>query len=170
MLTPFKNQMASLEAVERLRSVIPNLLLLLAGANSGPYKDTLDEYVKAKGLHDHVHFTGHVDRAELRRAYYASDVLVHPIKDQGGWLSIFEAMCAEKPVVVSEEMTAADIISKNGIGTVTNDFAEGILDVYRNAAKYRDRIQTAKRFVQENLSWERFGEQILNVFNTARSQ
>src|SRR5262249_42398449 len=144
--------------------------LLLAGANSGSYKDTLDEYIRVKNLHDHVRFTGHIDRTELRRAYYASDVLLHPIKDQGGWLSAFEAMCAEKPVVVSEEMTAADIIAKNGIGTVTNDFAEGILDIYRKPEGYRDRTQAAKRFVQDNLSWERFGEQMLKVFNTVRSQ
>jgi glycosyltransferase involved in cell wall biosynthesis len=170
MLTPFKNQMASLEAVDRVRNAVPNVLLLLAGANSGPYRDTLDEYIRTKDLHDHVHFTGHIDRKELRRAYYASDVLVHPIKDQGGWLSVFEAMCAETPVVVSEEMTAADIIAKNGIGSVTNDFAEGILDIYRKPERYRERTQVAKQFVQDNLSWERFGEQMLRVFNTAGTQ
>ena len=130
----------------------------------------MDEYIRTKNLHDHVHFTGHIGRAELRRAYYASDVLLHPIKDQGGWLSVFEAMCAEKPVVVSEEMTAAAIIAKNGIGTVTNDFAEGILDIYRQPERHRDRTQLAKRFVQNKLTWDRFGEEMLKVFDTARSQ
>ncbi len=170
MLTPFKNQLASLEAIEGLRKEIPNIMLVLAGASSGSYKDILDTYIKRKNLQDHVHFTGHIDRGELRRAYYASEVLLHPIKDQGGWLSAFEAMCAEKPVIVSEEMTAADIIAKNGIGTVTSDFAEAILDVYRKPEKYRRRSATAKQFVNEHLSWERFGEHMLNLFNIARSQ
>jgi glycosyltransferase involved in cell wall biosynthesis len=156
MLTPFKNQMASLETIDRLRHEIPNVLLLLAGAESGPYKDVLEEYIKRKDLHDCVRFMGHVDRAALRRAYYACDVLLHPIKDQGGWLSIFEAMCAEKPVVTSRDLTAADIVEKNNLGTVTGDYAAAILDIYRTPDKYRKRSEAAKTFVRNNFTWNRF--------------
>src|SRR5262249_3644790 len=123
-----------------------------------------------KSLHDHVRFMGHIDRNELRQAYYASDVFLHPIKDQGGWLSPFEAMCAEKPVIVSKEMTAADIVAKNDLGTVTNDFANAILEIYRNPEDYKERSQAAKQFVWKYLSWDRFGEHMLNVLQDARSQ
>ncbi len=164
MITPLKNQMESIKVVERLRDKIPNVKLVLAGWGKGNYMLMLKEYIRKKDLEQNVIFTGHLDRERLRNLYHACDVLLHPIKPQGGWLAPFEALCARKPIVVSTRMTASDIVSREKIGIVTNDFAGAIWDIYNNPDKYQEMTERGQRWVKENLSWDKFCKEMINLF------
>ena len=164
MLTPMKNQIDSLRTLKAVRSGIPNALLALAGSGGGEYKRALDDYVRENGLGDNVLFTGHIDRQRLRDLIHASDVVLHPIKEQGGWLSPFEALCAGKPVVVSNEMTASEIIKREYIGVVTNDYAGAITDIRENPARYKEMAARGAEFVRINLSWETFCGRMAELF------
>lgn len=167
MITPLKNQMESVKVLERLKDKIPNVKLVLAGWGEGEYVLMLKEYIKEKGLEQNVIFTGHLDRECLRDLYHACDVLLHPIKSQGGWLSPFEALCAKKPIVVSTEMTASDIIRREKIGVVTNDFAGAIWDIYNNTDKYQEMAKRGQTWVREHLSWDKFCERMVSLFHEA---
>lgn len=164
MLQPFKNQMESLRIVKKINNKIPNLVLILAGYWIERYKLELENYIKENDLEDIVMFTGHMNREDLRDLYHTCNVLLHPIKSQGGWLSPFEALCVKKPIVVSYEMTASEIIAKEDIGVVTNDFEDVILDIYRNSDKYHKIAERGEKWVKENLSWDNFCEKMLNLF------
>lgn len=166
-LNPFKNQIESLKALNKLKDMIPNVKLVLAGYQESTYKSALDKYIKEKQLSKWVLFTGHIDRAKIRDLYHACHVLLHPIKAQGGWLSAFEALCAEKPIVVSKEMTASYIIEREQIGTVTNDFANAIYDIYNNPEKYHEVGKQGRKWVTNNLSWEKFSESMVKLFYKA---
>lgn len=164
MLTPYKNQLESIKIVEKLRNKIPQIKLVLIGWGEGRYKKILEEYIRDKRLEEYVIFIGHVNREELRDYYYSCDVLLHPIKPQGGWLSPFEALCAKKPIVVSSEMTASEIIKRENIGIVTGDYEGAIIKIYRNPDKYNEVAEKGAKWVKENLSWDNFCEKMLNLF------
>jgi glycosyltransferase involved in cell wall biosynthesis len=165
MLTPFKNQMASLQAAGELRQKIPNLKLVLAGSvENAEYTGMLKDYIKAKGLEDNVRLTGHVDRGTVRQLYHASDVLLHPIRSQGGWLAPFEALCAGLPVIVSREMTAASIIGRNGIGVVTDDFSGAVWDVHQRPQAHVEMARKGAKYIKENLGWDEYCRKMLDVF------
>jgi glycosyltransferase involved in cell wall biosynthesis len=165
MLTPFKNQLASINAVEKLRNEIPNLKLILAGLSESEYARSLKKYVAERNLEKYVVFTGHVVKEQVRDLYHACNVLVHPIKSQGGWLSPFEALCAAKPIIVSKEMTASNIIKANKIGTVTNEYVNSILDVYKKPDTYIQMAEKGRIWVKENLSWDRYCERMVDLFS-----
>lgn len=164
MLTPFKNQLESVKIIEKLRNKIPQIKLVLIGWGEGRYKIMLEEYVRDKRLEDYVIFVSHVNREKLKDYYYSCDVLLHPIKPQGGWLSPFEVLCAKKPIVVSSEMTASEIIKRENIGIVTSDYEGAIMKIYRNPDKYNEIAKKRAKWVKENLSWDIFCEKMLNLF------
>jgi len=164
MLTPLKNQLASLETVVALRATIPNLRLVLAGLEDQLYRQRLDEYIAQHDLKDLVLFTGHIDRHQLREYYRTCHVLLHPIQPQGGWLAPFEAMAAGCPVVVSPDLTAADIIRRHDLGIVTREYAAAIAAICRDPATAADRVERARNWVRANLSWDRFCQRLVAVF------
>lgn len=130
----------------------------------------LESYIKEKKIDDNIVITGQLDRESVRDLYHASDILLHPVKSQGGWLSPFEALCAKKPIVVSREMTAADIIERENIGIVTNDFTGAIDKVYNNPEKYYDIADKGGKWVRDNLNWDNFCQGMLNLFNKAMGE
>jgi glycosyltransferase involved in cell wall biosynthesis len=82
-------------------------------------------------------------------------------------LAPFEALCAKKPVIVSSELTAANIIKKERVGIVTKDYAKAILDIYNNPDKYHESGKRGEKYVRENLSWDRFCKGMVDVFYKA---
>jgi glycosyltransferase involved in cell wall biosynthesis len=153
-IQPFKNQLESIRTIEKLKDKIPNIKLILAGPEDRGYKMMLEKYIREKKLEQYVIFTSYLNREEIRDLYHACDVLLHPIKSQGGWLAPFEALCAKKPIVVSTEMTASDIIKREKIGIVTDDFAEAIWDIYINPDKYNEIAEKGQVWVMEILRWD----------------
>ena len=167
MLTSFKNQMASIETVAALREKIPGIRLILAGSGEDAYVDRLKSAITAKRLTPFVELTGHVDRHRLKDLYHQSDVLLHPIGPQGGWLSPFEAISAGLPIIVSPEMTAADLIEREDLGIVTANYAAAVHRIYRDRREPADVSERRAIWVRDNLSWDRFGDKMLEVFTRA---
>lgn len=171
MITPFKNQLASLMALNQIKQKIPHAMLVCAGGGFDEvYKKKVDKFIHDNNLEGHVVFLGHVTRDELRYLYHNADVMLHPISSQGGWLSPFEMICAGKPVIVSKDLTAASIIEREQIGIVTDNYVEALLDVYLNKEKYRRMSSRGSEYVRAHLSWDRFAEQMLTEFTAARGQ
>jgi glycosyltransferase involved in cell wall biosynthesis len=167
MMTPLKNQLRSLQALCEVKKRIPDCLLVLAGSWEDAYKSLLDSFIIENQLAKNVIFTGHIDRQELKSYYYTCNVLLHPIGSQGGWLAPFEALCAALPIVVAPDMTASEIITEKQLGTVTNDYEEVINCIYEQPSSYQAMAQYGKQWVRENLSWDKFCQGMLDVFNAA---
>ncbi len=169
-LTPYKNQMASLIAVRELRRDIPTIHLVLAGTGEGEYRDKLEQFITDNDLANYITFTGHVSRNAMRNLYHASDVLLHPVAAQGGWLAPFEALSAGLPVIVSPDLMAADIISSNKIGVVTFDYANVIRECFTNREKFRGMALDGKKWVQQNLGWDQFCGKLRDVCERAANR
>jgi len=163
MLTFTKNQVKTVSIFKKVKEKIPEAKLVLAGYDKSPYKPSVTSRVRTSGLRKDVVFTGAIPQRELRDLYHASNIVLAPIKPQGGWLSTFEAMAAGKPVIVSPEMTASPLIEENQIGVVTDDYAEKIVEVYEQPrSNYKGRT-----WVRENLSWEKFCWNMVGFFEEA---
>jgi glycosyltransferase involved in cell wall biosynthesis len=161
---PPKNQLESVRAVEKVRRVIPNVKLVLAGSSVKPYEEMLKEYIRRTSCEKHIIFTGYLPNYKVRDLYHASDIVLSPVKLQGGWLAPFEALCASRPIIVAPSMSASSIIKREKIGVVTDNFAQAILDVYNNPKPYQDMAKRGKQWVAENLSWDKFCDRMLSVF------
>jgi glycosyltransferase involved in cell wall biosynthesis len=167
MLTEQKNQLTSIETINKTKEKIPNVLLVLAGAEDAEYKKKLENYIKKNKLEKYVLFTGNLIREELRDLYKATDVGLFPVGKQGGWLAPFEILCSGNPIIVSEEMGAASIIKKNKLGIVTKNYANAILEVYKNKEKYKKEAKEAALVVKKNLSWEIFADKMIKAYKEA---
>lgn len=164
MLSPEKNQLKSIEALEALKKDIPNAKLVLAGRPQHPYDKMLKHYVEEKRVQADVIFTGHIAKSLVRSFYHACHVALFPVKSQGGWLSPFEALCAGKPIVVSSTMGAASIIKKENIGVVSDDLLRTVKDVADKYDFYLSAAGKGREWVRENLNWEVYSRKMLAVF------
>jgi len=169
-LTPIKNQMASIKAVEALVERIPDIKLVLAGWGRPDYTTLLKKYIEDKGLKERVDITGDLNRERIRELYSICDVLLQPIGPQGGWLAPFEALCATASVVTSREFTASSIIERENIGTVTDNYVEAILDVHKNSQKHAAIAAKGKIWVRENLGWDNYCAKMVELLSRATGE
>lgn len=154
-----------------------NVKLLIVGSLSYDisYSNDIIFLAKGKGLEKAIIFTGDVPEAEIPRYYQACDVYIHPNEEQTWGLAVTEAMACQKPVIVS---TGA------GVHEVLKDYQTALLIPPRRpdliAAKVEElmnnpelRVRIAKQgydFVHQNLSWKRYAESMVNVFEEVLKQ
>jgi len=160
---PMKNQMESLKSFIQVKKKIKNAVLLLVGQNDhGEYMEELRTHMRAHKISTNdVIFTGFVTQEEVRNIMYASDVVIHPVREQGGWLTAFDAMCTKTPVIVSKEMTASPLVKEAG-GYIGN-YVKNILHIHKekpNFAKQRE-------WVYDNLTWKKYCESIFQEYENS---
>jgi len=64
-------------------------------------------------------------------------------------------------------MSASNIIKKEGIGIVTDDYAKAIIAIYENLSKYDSMGEKGGSWVKDNLSWDIFCQKNLDIFQKA---
>lgn len=150
MISASKNQLAVLEML----TTVEDARVIFAGykEDSGSYMQLLQKCITEHQLQDRVTFTGNVSREKLRELYGEADVAVFPGRGQGSWLGPFEALSAGVPVVVSPNLTCADLVKREEIGLVTNDLVAGINRVHYNKTE----TQKAQKYIRQNLTWDKF--------------
>ena len=162
---PRKNQERTIEIFRMVKQKLPNAKLFLAGNQNYEYKKELDVYIKNYGLEDDVVFTGFISQEEVRDLIHASDVVLHPIRDQGGWLTVFDVMSAAKPVLVSDEATCSSLLKENELGWVCNNNLEFIKVISEiSEGKYKEVLLEDQKWVKENLSWKNYCDKMIESF------
>jgi glycosyltransferase involved in cell wall biosynthesis len=159
-VAPTKNQLRTIEIFKKLKEKKPNAKLILAGHQVEPYAKEVKDKIIQYGLMQDVYMLGYVPRETVRTIYQISNAVLMPMKPQGGWLSVFEAMSAGCPVFTSEETTCASILDQNDLGYVckTDDqFVQEILTFETDGVK-------EAAWVKVNLTWDKFCEGMYNEF------
>jgi glycosyltransferase involved in cell wall biosynthesis len=162
---PMKNQLETLKIFNMVHMQIPETVLVLAGCET-PYKQELEDYIFGHDLQANVIFTGFLPQEGVRGLYKASSVVLQPIKSQGGSLAVFDAMASGVPVVVSEEANCSSILEEHNFGYIHQEENLGITAGYIVKlldGKEKQDVKKQKEFIK-NLSWEKFGENMLNKF------
>jgi 1,2-diacylglycerol 3-alpha-glucosyltransferase len=89
-----RGQELLIEAVARLRSDFPNILLVIVG--DGQYRGRLERRIKENGLDPHVRITGYLPNAYAALA--CTDVYTHMALREAQGVAIVEAMLAGNPL------------------------------------------------------------------------
>lgn len=153
-----KRQRDLAEAFTKIKNEIPNSKLLLVG----PQDPNEVGYI-SKIVNKDIIMTGPVNRETARNAYFASNVIVCPFSEQGGYLSMLESLCTDRPVIISPNSMLGDDLSNAGVGIITKDYASAILDIYKgntscNFTKWRN---WASQF-----TWNRYCSNMVSLFET----
>jgi len=164
----YKNQRDSMAILHRLMAQGYEATLTIAGAiTDDSYYGILKRMIPLVGVQDKVNFLGSVTHAEVRELFYNHDILLHPVYLQGGWLTPFEALCTGIPTIVTKRFNGSYLIKEaTGIKMCSNysQMADLTIEVINN---YADYVNRGKNWVRENLSWEKFGRDTLDVFTNA---
>lgn len=116
-----------IDVLEKVRSKIPNILMVIAG--EGPAKQHLQQLVEMRELKRHAKFVGYLDReSTLLDCYRSGDIFVFssPTETQG--LVLLEAMALGVPVLSTAVMGTRDVLQQ-GCGAIVakesvNNFAK----------------------------------------------
>ena len=160
MMTFTKNQLRTLSIFKKLKRKVPDAKLVLAGYNKSAYFQDVKRKITESGLRKDIIVTGEIPQEEVKDLYYAANALLAPIMNQGGWLSTFEAMATGLPVIVSPQMTASSLIVEHGLGSVTEDYVDELFALYNK----QRRELGPRKWVKENLSWDKFCGNMLGYF------
>ena len=76
-------------------------------------------------------------------------------------------LCSAKPIIFSEEFTAASLVKENKLGIVASNYSNEILKIYKNKKKYNEMAKKGARFVRDKLSWEGFGDRLIKAYEDA---
>jgi glycosyltransferase involved in cell wall biosynthesis len=128
----------------------PDVWLVLAG--DGPARPALEG--NARGL-SRVRFPGYVPYPELPALYAASDLFVHPAREERWGVSVQEALACGLPVVASSRVGAGyDLIEVGGNGFVYPAGDPGMLAHRIGEALALDRDQARRRSAAILARWD----------------
>jgi glycosyltransferase involved in cell wall biosynthesis len=125
---PYKGHEELVDAAARIVPAFPNIIFLLVGRDSGTMEAT-KERVRERGIEGSVRFVG--SRTDVPDLLRASDLFVHPSREEGFSNAILEAMAAGLPVV------ACDV---GGNPEAVVDGETGRLVPSRNAAAFASAV------------------------------
>jgi len=116
----------------------------------GILRTPLQQSIDAAGLHDHFHFTGLVDPAEIPKWIGAMDILVHASLREGLARALPQALIAGKPVVSYDVDGAREVVLPGVTGFLTpprsvTPLADALLTLVRDPALRIRMGQTGRR-------------------------
>ncbi|MDD5340916.1 MAG: glycosyltransferase family 4 protein [Patescibacteria group bacterium] len=134
-----KNIEFLIRTAAELKKKINNVKLLLVG--DGPGKESLKNLVKKLGLGNTVIFTGYLPRAEVNKAYHASDIFVFASQTETQGMVLLEAAACGLPIVAVKDLAFGEVLKNgvNGFACEKNSavFAGKILLLLKNKKLYR---------------------------------
>ena len=119
LITPRKDLLTLLRAVERLHNRFPNIQLHIVGKVfpiTQHYADSLHKYVQDNGLTNCVRFLGFLSHEDLLREYEECQVFALPSLEESSPVAIAEAVAAGRAVLTTDIGGTAHLIADNERG------------------------------------------------------
>lgn len=165
-----------LQAIERVRTQIPNLRLQVLG--SGSYRDQFVTQIKEMGLEALVQYLGYVPLPQMVEALQNADVgivaqksslysnLVHTGK-------MYDFLSFGKPVLASRLRAVQAYFDDNALRFFEpgnpESLAEGILDLYQHPDKRRSLVENSQRLYNQ-YRWDKQKEIYLSAYQALIAQ
>jgi glycosyltransferase involved in cell wall biosynthesis len=155
---PYKGHGELVEAVARVAPRFPEAVFLLVGRDSGTLEATR-ERVRSRGIERSVRFLG--GRTDVPDLLRASDLFVHPSREEGFSNAVLEAMAAGLPVVAFDVGGNAEAVVHGETGLLAPPWdagrlAEAIAELLgdgdrRKAMGDAGRARAAERFSMDRM-------------------
>jgi D-inositol-3-phosphate glycosyltransferase len=175
ILMPHRRLEDAITAVSRLRESGVSAHMLLAGSCSAfpDYAENLQGLACQLDVEDSVIFTGRVSEAEVADFYAAANVFLFPNVDQTWGLVVIEAMAAGLPAIVSTGSGVHEVLEDNrtALKVPPRDpaaIAEKLQSLAVDPAFRESIAKAGKQYVLERFSWERYTEDMVELFRQSR--
>lgn len=165
---PRKNIGMLLRAFARVRTVRPDLRLVLAGESPGA---GVTRALVETGLGDAVHFVGHQPVPALIALYQEAELFVLPSLQEGFGISMLEALACGAPVVATRCGGPESVLIDGVTGRlVANDapdaLAAAILDLLSDPPGLAAMRERCAEFAARNFSRDRADAALLDAFRS----
>lgn len=152
--------------VDKLRSNIPEILLVIAG--EGPSLTHLKSLTKKLGLDENIKFVGYLSREkELLDCYKAGDVFVFASHTETQGLVLLESMACGTPVVSQAKMGTVDILKPEKGAIIAEDdlldFAAKVSMLLENTQLREPMGQEAKEYAA-TWSTQKMTQKVLSFY------
>ncbi len=157
-----KGAAAAIRAVSKTDNV---RLLIVSGSEIEGYRRIAVE----AGIEDRVFFRSHTKYIE--RVYIAADALLFPTVYDAYGMVISEAMASGLPVITSRAAGAAELITSQVNGLLTErawdeDAVAAHLARLRDDVRFRQELGAAARTSIEGYTWDRVAAETWNVYQS----
>lgn len=115
-IDPQKDFATFLEVADRLVKIIPEITFVIVGDGKGDELPKLKTQIKARGLQNRVHCTGH--RNDLLDVYTSFDIFLMTSNNEGLPNTVLEAMALENPVVSTAVAGVPELVQDNVTGFI----------------------------------------------------
>ena len=165
--TPRMNLRVLLEALAKLKNLIPGVKLLKIGeAQSYGAREILLKKVKDLELERDVIFLGYVAEKYLPGFYRTAEVLVYPCLYAGFGLPPLEAMACGTPVITSNTSSLPEVVGDAGLMFNPQGVDELVTKLYEVLTYQKLREKLVKRGLERArmFSWEESAEKTLKLY------
>jgi len=157
----------AIKSFAKLSKESNDITFVIAGPDDG-YKAGLDKLIKELNLGSRVKFVGTLSEEDKLSAYLDSDLFIHTVKYMGGvGIAPLEAILCGTPVIVTDE--CGEVIKKASCGYLVkygdiDDLKEKMKYVLENPENAKELVERGKRYIMENLTWDKVVERVIEVY------
>jgi glycosyltransferase involved in cell wall biosynthesis len=165
--TPRMNLKVLLEALAKLKNLIPGVKLLKIGEpQSYGAREVLLKQVQDLELEKEVIFLGYVEEDSLPGFYRAADVLVYPCLYAGFGLPPLEAMACGTPVVTANTTSLPEVVGDAALMFEPHGVDELVTKLYEVLTYHDLKAKLIKRGLERArmFSWDESAEKTRRVY------
>lgn len=165
---PYKGHEELVEAVAKVVPMSPNVIFLMVGRDSGTVEATKAR-VRERGIERSVRFVG--SRTDVPDLLRASDLFVHPSREEGFSNAILEAMAAGLPVVACDVGGNPEAIVDGETGRLVPPrnavaFASAVAELLADPEKRKAMGEAGRHRATERFSLDRMVGEMESLYET----
>jgi glycosyltransferase involved in cell wall biosynthesis len=153
---------------------VPEAQFAIAGPGSTEYVRQLKGLANELGIRESVKFTGYVGATERLKALVDADLFILTSHTENFAMAAVEAMAAQTPVLLSEEVGVAEKAEAAGAGiSVSLDesaIASQLARILKSKALREQMGQRGRAHVRSTYSPEAVGEQMINALQERKTR
>ena len=164
-LIPRKNLVRVINAMDKLKSVLPKHKLVVVGKKGWLYDEIFETVDKLK-VHNSVIFTSYVSESDLPFFYNAADALVFASLHEGFGIPILEAMACGCPVITSNKSSMPEVAGDAALFVDPLDvdaIANAMRTIVENDMLKKDLIAKGIERVKK-FSWDKACKELSKVY------
>ncbi len=177
VLFPYRRYEDLILAASELAKQGTKLRVDIVGSSlySADYHRHLNELLNKEKLGDVVFLHEVVSSRQMHALYKEADAFVF-VNDANTWgIAVFEAVAAGLPVVITNNIGAADLVKPGQHGWVVNpkkssEIAVALTEIFTKPALVKERTTAASKEILPMISWEAFTNRMLDLLGAKHGQ
>lgn len=148
-----------LMALPGVLTVMPDVLLTVAGDGEPQYEETLRNSIKARGLESSVLMTGRLDGDAKWGAYASAELFLLPSRQENFAITVAEAMQMGVPVVISNKVNTWPYVKEAGAGLILAeggieaDLEKSLVSLLQDSDLAGRMGRQGRDYARKNLTW-----------------